>query len=292
MLWVPTRIVEMLWIPARDGETFNYDLKVLRYPSLDRGALARVLDPLIQQKEIPFNKWVTVSSELGSFEDLQKGDDRTNWGSIVADFHKPELQFSSDVFWRIVGPTKAGGSKSVSPRYEQTLDSGELRLVKAVYDLEEGKNHSFEIVSASPSRSPGTALTQYSVKCASTNEKNLEVNGSGIVSLRQETADSVQFVGIITEEIADHSASLRFETQPKPKDWPGGPELEVLIAVVKSKTKMVLGFIIGLLGVLIGAYGTEELKSSLVTGISCLAIGAILAVIGGLLIFKKLSLKS
>ncbi len=292
MLWIPTRIVEMLCIPARDGETFNYDFKVLRYPSIDRAAMTRVLDPLIQRREIPFNKWVTISSELGPFKDLQKGDDRKNWGSIVTEFHKPEFQFSSDVFWRIIGPTKDRTSKLVSPRYEQIFESGDLRLVKAVYDLEEGQNHSFEIVSAGPPRSQGTALTQYSVKCTSTNDKNLEVTGSGIVSLRQETADSVQFVGKITEEIADHSAALRFETQPKPKDWPGGPELEVLVAIVKSRTKMVLGLIIGLLGVLSVVYGTEELKSSTPIGLACLAIGTSLIVISGLLIFKKLNLKS
>jgi hypothetical protein len=292
MLWIPTRIVEMLCIPARDGETFNYDFKVLTYPFIDRAAMTRVLHPLIQRREIPFNKWVTISSELGSLKDLQKGDDRKNWGSIVSEFHKPEFQFSSDVFWRLIGPTKGGTSKLVSPRYERIFESGDLRLVKAVYDLEEGQNHSFEIVSASPPRSEGRAMTQYSVKCTSTNDKNLEVTGSGIVSLRQQTADSVQFVGKIIEAIADHSAALRFETQPKPKDWPGGPELEVLIAIVKSRTKMVFGLIIGLLGVLFVAYGAKELTSSTQTGMTCLAIGACLLVISGLLIFKKLSLKS
>jgi hypothetical protein len=292
MLWLPTRIVEMLCIPARDGETFNYDLKVLRYPSIDRAAMTRILSPLIQRNEIPFNKWVTISSELASFQELQKGEDRRNWGTIVTEFHRPEFQFSSDVFWRIVGPTRGRTSRLVSPRYEQILESGAPRLVKAVYDLEEGQNHSFEIVSASPPRPQGTDLTQYSIKCTSTNDKNVEINGSGIVSLRQETADSVQFVGKITEEIADHSAALRFQTQPKPKDWPGGPELEVLVAVVKSKTKMVLGLILGLFGLLLGAYGAEVLKSSALIGIPCLAIGIILVVISGLLIFKKLSLKS
>jgi hypothetical protein len=292
MLWIPTRVVEMLCIPARDGETFNYDFKVLRYPSIRREAMARVLEPLKQHKEIPFNKWVTISSELRSLEDLQKGDDRMNWGSIVAEFHKPEFQFSSDVFWRIIGPTKDKASKLISPRYEQTFDSGNLRLVKAVYDLEEGQNHSFEIVSASPLRLEGAALTQYSVACSSTNDKNLEVIGSGIVSLRQESADSVQFVGKILEEIADHSAALHLETRPKPKDWPGGPEMEVLVAIVKSRTKMVFGFVIGLLGVLLLTYGAEELKSSMMTGVASVAIGTVLVVISGLLIFKKLSLKS
>lgn len=292
MLWLPTRIVEMLCIPARDGETFNYDLKVLRYPSIDRSAMTRILGPLIQRNEIPFNKWVTISSELASFQELQKGEDRKNWGSIVTEFHKPEFQFSSDVFWRIVGPTKGRTSKVISPRYEPILESGVPRLVKAIYDLEEGQNHSFEIVSASPPRSQGTALARYSVKCTSTNDKNLEINGSGIVSLRQETADSVQFVGKITEEIADHSAALRFETQPKPNDWPGGPELEVLVAVVKSKTKMVLGLLLGLFGFLLGAYGGEVLKSSALIGIPCLAVGTTLVVISVLLISKKLSLKS
>lgn len=292
MLWIPTRIVEMLCIPARDGETFNYDFKVLSYPSIDRAAMRRVLDPLIQRGEIPFNKWVTISPDLGSLKDLQKGDDRKNWGSIVSEFHKPEFQFSSDVFWRITGPRKGRTSKLVSPRYEQIFESDGLRLVKAVYDLEEGKNHSFEIVSASPPRSEGTAMTQYSVKCTSTNDKNLEVTGSGIVSLRQQSADSVQFVGKIIAEIADHSAALRFETQPKPKDWPGGPELEVLVAIVKSRTKMVFGLIIGLLGVLSCAYGTKALTSSTETGMVYLAIGTCLIVISGLLLFKKLSLKS
>jgi hypothetical protein len=64
MLWVPTRIVEMLCIPARDGEAFNYDFKVLRYPRIERTAMTRVLDTFMRHKEIPFNKWIAISSEL------------------------------------------------------------------------------------------------------------------------------------------------------------------------------------------------------------------------------------
>lgn len=292
MLWIPTRIVQMLCIPARDGETFNYDFKVLRYPCIDHTVLMQILNPLIEHREIPFNKWVTLSSELKALENLQRGDDRRNWGSIVDEFHRPEFQFSSDVFWRIIGPVDSKTNKVVNPRYEQVLESGVPRLARAVYDIEEGQNHGFEIVSTSPPRSLGTPLTQYSVKCSSTNEKNVGMVGSGMVSLRQEAADSVQFVGKITEEIADHSATLRFETQPRPEYWPGGPELELLFAIVKSKIKMVMGFILGVLGVLIAAYGAEKLKSSLVIGMAWLAVGAALAVISGLLLFKKFNLKS
>jgi len=292
MIWIPTRIVQMLCIPARDGPTFNYDFKVLGYPYMDRDAMSRILAPLIQRREIPFSKWVTTSTELKFLSSLQQGNDRRNWGSIVAEFHRPESQFSSDVFWRLVGPTKGRISARVGPRYEKISESGEPRLIRAVYGLEEGQKHSFEIVSSSPPRTPGQATVQYSVKCSSTNPDNLEVIGSGVVSLRQETADTVQFVGEITEEIADHSAALRFETLPKREAWPGGPELEVLVAIIKSRTQLVLGLISGLVGLLFGAYGAEILKTALWPGLACLAVGAMLLVISGLLISKKLSLKS
>lgn len=292
MLWVPTRIIEMLCIPARDGETFNYDFKVLGYPSIDQESVSRVLHPLIQQREIPFNKWVAISSELSSFENLKRGDERRKWGTIVSELHKSQFQFSSDVFWRIIGPKKSRTSKQVSPRYEQTFESGALRLVKAVYDLEEGQNYSFEIVSMSPPRSDETAQTQYSVKCSSTNDDNMEVIGSGSVSLRQQAADSVQFVGKISEEIADHSATLRFETQPKTSQWPMGPELEVQVAVVKNALKIALGLIVGVVGLILSAYGMEILQSFPEIGISCLAIGIILVIIAAVLISRKLILKS
>lgn len=291
MFWVPTRIVEMLCIPTRDGEAFNYDFKALRYPRIDRPAMMRVLDPLIRDKQIPFNKWIAISSELEAFEALRGGDDRQNWGSIVAEFHKPEYQFSSDVFWRIVGPTGTKRAKRVAPRYERVYESGDLRQVKSVYDLQEGEAHTFEIISASPPRLPGAATIEYSVRCTSTNEKNLEVTGSGNVSLRQESADSLQFVGKIAEEIADHTAAIRFETQPKPKDWPGGPELEVAIAIVKSRLRMAVGLIVGLLGVPFLAYGGEQLKSSPASGLSLLVVGTCLVVISVLLISRKLSFK-
>jgi hypothetical protein len=71
MLWIPTRMVEMLCIPERDGETFNYDFKVLQYPSLDREATRHILAPLVQSRETPFNKWVTTSSELGALKSMQ-----------------------------------------------------------------------------------------------------------------------------------------------------------------------------------------------------------------------------
>lgn len=292
MLWIPTRLIEMLCVPARDGETFNYDFKVLSYPCIDRAAMTRILDPLIEHQETPFNKWVAISSDLKSFDDLRKGDERKNWGAIVSEFHKREFQFSSDVFWRIVGPTKSRTSRVVGPCYERIFESGMLRMVKAVYHIEEGQKHSFEIVSAGPPRPQDKPPTQYSVKCTSTNDKNLEVIGSGVLNLRQEAADSLQFIGRINEEIADHSAALHFETRPKAGDWPSGPELEVLFAIVKSKTKIILGFIFGLLGLLLIALGGEALKSSVIGGVTCLALGIIFVFISGILIFRKLSLKS
>jgi hypothetical protein len=155
------------------------------------------------------------------------------------------------VFWRIAGPTKSKSGKLIRPRYERVYESDELRQVKSVYDLQEGEAHAFEIISASPPRLPGTPITGYSVRCSSTNEKNLEITGSGNVSLRQESADSLQFVGKIAEEIADRTAAIRFETQPKPQDWPGGPELEVVVAIVKSRARMVAGLIAGFLGVVL-----------------------------------------
>jgi hypothetical protein len=292
MLWIPTRLIEMLCIPIRDGETFNYDFKVLSYPCIDRPAMTRILSPLMQCKEIPFNKWVAISSDLKSLEDLRKGDERTNWGAIVSEFHKPEFQFSSDVFWRIIGPTKSRTSKLVNPRYERTLDSGMLRMVKAVYHVDEGRNHSFEIVSAGPRRPKDKPPTQYSVRCTSTNDKNLEVIGSGVLNLRQEAADSLQFVGKINEEIADHSAALHFETLPNTGAWPSGPELEMLFAVVKSKARMIFGVLFGVIGLFLLALGGEALKSTVLGGGVCLTLGVILVVISGILIFRKLSFKS
>jgi hypothetical protein len=290
MLWIPTRIVEMLCIPPRDSETFYFDFKLLSYPTLDRNAVARILSPLIRHNEIPFNKWVATSSDIAALANLRKGDDRKNWGSIVSEFHKPEFQFASDVFWRIIGPAK-GSDKSIIPRYEQLIVSGDLRQVKAVYDLEEGEKYGFEIVSVSPPRPQSADITQYSVECSSTNEQNLEVIGSGVVSLRQATADRIQIVGKIAEEIADHSATLRLETQPKPKDWPGGPKLEVLVSITKSGTKMVFGFILGFLGLLSLAYGGVALRSSTWSGVPLVAIGILLLVISGLLITRKLTLR-
>jgi hypothetical protein len=253
--------------------------------------MTRVLDPLIRHKEIPFNKWIAISSELEAFEALKGGDDRQNWGSIASEFHKPECQFSSDVFWRIVGPTKSKNGKLIRPRYQRVYESDELRQVKSVYDLQEGEAHTFEIISASPPRLPGAPVTEYSVRCTSTNDKNLEITGSGNVSLRQESADSLQCVGKITEEIADHTAAIRFETQPKPEGWPAGPELEVVVAIVKSRARMVAGFIVGLLGLILLAYGGEQLKSSTLSGGSLLAVGTCLVVISVLLISRRLSLK-
>ena len=106
------------------------------------------------------------------------------------------------------------------------------------------------------------------------------------------TTVGLQFAGKIADEIADHGGALRFETQPKPPNWSNGPELEVFVSVVKDKAKMVWGFILGLLGLLLIGYGAEEIKSHPLAGVSTLAIGIILGVVSGLLISKKLSLKS
>jgi hypothetical protein len=228
---------------------------------------------------------------IGRAEIDARGSDRENWGKIVAEFHKPDSQFASDVFWRIVGPTKAN-SRLVIPRYEEIKDAGKIRKVESVYNIEEGVSHGFEVVSASPLRTPATALTRYTVTCDSTNDTTVEVIGSGEVDLRQQAADRVQFVGKFAEEIADRAAALRFETKPKPADWPGGPELKLLLRVVKNPWKMVGGLIFGVIGLVLGAYGAERLKSTPLTGGAYFAVGVLLVIIGGILIFRKLSLKS
>ncbi len=295
MLWIPTRIVEMLNIPPREGESFFYDFKVLRYPFLDQPELHRILAPLIAVKEVPFNKWVTTSAELPAFQKLDRGDERTNWPSLVSEFHKPQCQFSFDAFWRIVGPKKSKSGRIISPDYQKIVQTDgnkeQVRQIRAIYEIAEGTPHSFELISITSPRPVTNGPKQYSVRCSSPNKKNLQVIGSGLFELRQYTAQPIEFVAKTSAELVDRSTTVLFETEPKSPDWPAAPELELVMVIAKGRLRTVIGFIFLLIGTVIGGYGTT-LWQSAPRSAAAWVVGALCSfAIGGLLLNRKLSLK-
>jgi len=297
MLWVPTRLVEMLNIPPREGENFFYDFKLLGYPMINQVELDRILGPLISTREIPFEKWVVISNEIQSFKRIQRGTAKQNWSAIVNTLGRVPYQFAGDAFWRLEGPKRRLVGSPVKLGYEKETNNEnnivEIRQVRAVYGLHEGESYAFEIISQlSPEPRAGQEDVRFALTAAATNKDILEVTGTGVHDLRQYTAQSFTFTSKISKEIIDRNTTINFETVPKDPTWPTGPAFELRVDVKKSKVRLVVGLICGILGLVCLSYGGALLNANPLTALPYFIAGICFFSIFGLLVKKQLTLKS
>jgi hypothetical protein len=55
---------------------------------------------LVERRETPYRKWVTLSDEIALFREIEEASNDKNWEQIVDVLARPPAQFIGDIFWR------------------------------------------------------------------------------------------------------------------------------------------------------------------------------------------------
>ncbi|MCL5286503.1 MAG: hypothetical protein M1453_07265 [Acidobacteria bacterium] len=293
MLWVPTRIGEMLCIPPKEGDNFHFDLKLTGYPNSNSKAKNDILEPLIASKDVPFNKWISISDMAEEFRTLQEGKDDQKWAAIVSAISQYPFQFAGDAFWRLEPPRSSKRGKTVLPKYSEDFrrdgERNVVRQIKTVYPVHEGESYSLEISSqlSNKPRSWNQANKFYAV-VESTNKPILNVIGEQRFDLRQYVVHLLKFKGSTTTEVRPQSVSLRFTTNPTSGDWESGPNFELFFELSKNWFRVVFGSISLFAGILFSTWGQSEISKGIIGGLPRFSCGLLLLFVSYLLLWDKL----
>jgi hypothetical protein len=289
----------MQLIPKPEGVNFFFDFRVLGYPKLDMEGLMKILDPLIQAKEVPFNKWVSLSRDVEALASLQKGRDNENWQSLVDYLGSSPMQFSHDSFFRLKGPFHGSKGRKLLPTYieaKQAVNGGlEIRKVVSLYDVHENDSLSIEVTSHSPHRSEEqeilSGIAKRNLSLEVEKDAPLSILGDKSVDLRQYTGQIVTLKAKRCEELDEKTGIVRFNTNLGPDEWPTGANFFLTFRIKKRTIQVVAALVAGVISVILGALGVKLFDKDLTWGVSALAIAVLMAVMTGLLYRGKLAFK-
>jgi hypothetical protein len=298
MVWLSTRIGEMQLI-VREGDNFFFDIKVGDYPRPESAQLVRILDPLVQARETPFDKWVSLSHEAEALASLRGGNEDANWQSIVDILGTPPMQFADDAFWRVRGPFKGNTRRRLEPTYVEekveVAEALETRKVRCLYDIFDSESCCIGITSHSPPpssvrTSSGDNLRR-KLELLPDKDGPLLVDGDAELDLRQYTEEIVTIRAKRYEEMDEKIGTLRLSSGTREDGWPLGAKLSLRFRVKKRRSKVLAGLLAGVAafavsGVAVRLWDKEPLLSG-----SLFVVGGCLIVITALLLTGKLSFK-
>lgn len=295
MLWIGTRLASMALIPKK-GEHFYFDLKLSGYPASNDDALSRILSPLIGAREVPYFKWVTLSTDTQALEELTTGNDVDNWQSVVNIIGSPPSQFAGDVFWRLEGPVYQQTGKKIEPTYDEAPSSSngksEVREVRTLYGLSEDKACRLEVTSHTPLTAARRTSNQPQPRLQIHNldEAIISVVGDRSFDLRQYTSRSVELRPKRYAELEDKIATVMLKLQGQEGEWPCAPEISMYFQVQKTRWRVFGGVILlilaGVLGVIAAQTG-ENPTTTIVLG----ALAVLFTIASGLLLTGRVSVR-
>ncbi len=223
--WISTRLGTMLAIPSTNGANFFFDFSMSRYPKTDPEILQKILAPLIVKSETPFNKWVAVSDDLSAYNDLDRGVEEANWEAIIDQLSAKGMQFQNDSFWRL-----KPNNSNAQPALVTDAEGQDVRQISSRYRLLPEDVWSFEAFSYSPAgRTTDQPSRVLEIHMDPTGP--LLLDGSASIDLRQYTARILKFKAKRSHADSVVTAAVRFETSSDQKDWPDGPNLEIIFEI-------------------------------------------------------------
>jgi hypothetical protein len=278
---VPTRLARMRLIPNIGGEKYAFDLELKGYPKLDFEALDEIWQRLAESNQTPWSKWVTISASVKELAKLQCGTNADNWSTIADRLGAPPSQFHGDVFWR-VDPPLLDREHIIAPTFEMEAATapGGVRQVSFSFPLTEGHFYDFELFSH------GSHHSTRQLRVTVPQSGPLQYDGSPTIDLRYDAATHIVVRGQRAETVDDRFGLLTLDSGDPVNGWPIGPRLTFQFKIFKSKGAVVIGVILLLIAVVLGAAAEHTWKDSLSVGIAS-ALGAAACILVGVAVLTR-----
>lgn len=282
---------------TKNGKRYNLDFTVEGYPNQGEH-LESILKQLAGHGETPlaknaegveFRKYVCVSTNTAALKQLEAPDEQLAWAAIVTALSTPPMQFSSDTFWRLVGPFTKRKGKVLRPELDKHMTDGKVTAVESVYNVSHGTTLRFDFVSKLGAGGGQPQNAQVDVQ--STENDIARVVGASQIQLRRYTARHFEVRGYSASAFDQSKADIRLNTSPQQSDgWPSGPSIHMAVRVSGNKWRTCFGIAFGIAGVV--AYGIGDSKAADTWGgwaTTLKIVGILLVVLSGQLISGDLS---
>lgn len=287
-VFVATRLAEMVNV-ATEADTYYFDFEVRGYPN-QSNSLSDIITPLVATHEVPWEKWVALSTRVDSLESLKAGDASGNWSEIIRKIGNPPMQFSDDAYWRLSGPFSLQG-KPIQVSLERITSQGSMAQVRSFYPIRDHEQTRFFLSSATAGQIPPTR-PEYEVRAESSDSKVLKIAGSGIYELRHHTTQPVDLLPESVPPLSTRMADIHFATHPD-GPWPKGASLALRFLARKSYLSQAIGIVCGLAGVVGGIIAASKLfEYDVLNGVYIAIASALLIVLSSFVLTGKLQFKS
>lgn len=278
---IATRFARMRLTPNIGGDKYAFDLELEGYPKFNSQSLREIWQSLANSNQVPWSKWVTISDSISELPKLRSGIDADKWATIADTLGAAPSQFGGDVFWRLAPPV-LDGKKAIASTFETQAATapGGVRQVSFSYPLKEGHSYEFEVFSHGSHRS--TRQLRITVPQGGP----LQYDGSPAIDLRYDAATHIVVRGQRAETVDDRFGLLTLDSGDPVNGWPIGPRLTLQFKIFKSKGAVVIGVILLLIAVVLGAAAEHAWKESLSLGIGS-ALGAAACILLGLAVLTR-----
>ncbi len=260
--YIATRLGRMLSV-TKDAESYYFDFQVLAYPNQNAKALRDILADLESRDEVPWNKWVSVSTQMSNFKELGKGEEHGKWSTIVDLLSASPIQFAGDAFWRLKGPFQGSAETPNLPQVEYYTEAGRSRQGRSFYPVVENTSWRLELISETGRRVTQSAegdqpTSLYQVEAKSSDDKILTMTGNPIYALRHYTGQMIEYRLQSCALFGQTAADLILKTLPQITEWPSGPNLTLKHRLRRNKIRMGLGVLLGIVGTCCFVFGESK----------------------------------
>lgn len=250
--WIAMRLIKMKKI-FFDGENYHLYFEVLDYPKITETELLKLLDSLIQNSEIPFNKYVSVIDNC-TISLRYNNDDA--WKNIVDSFDDISIQYRGDAFYRIKSiVTKSGNPVEFS--YVEKDD----RILPRI-EVVEGDVITFDIESHEPRESVDHKGFSKSIEIHNDGTDNIKVIGKQKLKLRQYDMLSINLQISGYQQYNDKQSCVSLNSSRINGEWPNGAELDLDFYIKKNWLKAVTQLILYMASVSLYIFNTFVLTET------------------------------
>lgn len=255
-----------------------YDIKLGKYPNVDKfDRLRTQMLPVFQQRG-PFSKWHTFFAEDSFRSELftdNAYESRNNWERAVELLQK--RQFKDDSFWSVEGPFDNLG-KSISGRISQMETPN--GLVNSVIEINDEEDLFFVINNREPLVDNKQFAKPREVKISSTGAVTVDET---TILLRPYSSLSLQVRGSTTSYWKGDIGGIELETKSSDSELlaPFGPQFLLRFRVNKKRWMIYIGLMLGVFSA--GGFATAA-KLSIYVNVAGAAprldLNTLLAVVG------------
>jgi hypothetical protein len=295
-VFVPTRsavIVSVHVERATDpkNDVFHFHLRLKGFVDPARPEIERLINYLEQRNCLPFGDYQTQYIWVTAVEENQQNtigtsmlvsDHQEPWTEVLNVLCSPQTQFSTDIFWRITALREVRSSRNIEVQLQDRRANrwGQLDYDRD-YTVYQRRRYRIEYQTFDPSHHGRVIPGNAAIALVPNDPDGKILVPTQPVTLRPNQNSSASFSIAHSASLGDSFGSIEVVTQVA--DWTEakfdpGARCPLTLRITRSKTRLILCLILGLLAVSLAAFAAIKPETHVVLSLVC---GALAVLSGG-----------